>query len=167
MLFILHRKIHETSSPRSSCSKSVNQEWFLACDVMAVFTDPCPFEGDSSIRTQSEHTQPGASIDHNCTVPLFTSVPRLFFCILFLQCMIERLLYRVADVHWSYTTPMSRTHPMCLLLATLHNRAGPTGRKRGSQKRGEGEKSKEFDMLCAWVTCIKQRQSVYACAWKE
>lgn len=64
----------------------------------------------------------------------------------------ERLLYRVADVHWSYTTPMSHTHPMCLLLATLHKRAGPTGRKRGSQKRekrGEGEESEEFDMLCA------------------
>lgn len=91
----------------------------------------------------------------------------LYSFFFFLQCMMERLLYRVADVHWSCTTPMSRTHPMCLLLATLHNRAGPTGRKRGSQKRGEGEKSKEFDMLCAWATCIKQRQSVYVCAWKE
>lgn len=75
-------KKHETSSLQSSCSKSVNQEWFLACDVMAVFTDPCPFEGDSSSQGRSEHMQPGASVNHNCTVPLFvplfTSVPLLF-----------------------------------------------------------------------------------------
>lgn len=66
----------------------------------------------------------------------------------------EGLLYRVADVHWSYTTPMSRTHPMCLLLATLHKRAGPTGERGGVRKErkrgeGEGEESEEFDMLCA------------------
>lgn len=49
---------------------------------MAVFADPCPFEGDSSSQGQSEHMQPGASVNHNCTVPpfvpIFTSVPLLF-----------------------------------------------------------------------------------------
>ncbi|KAK2910084.1 hypothetical protein Q8A73_007799 [Channa argus] len=45
-------------------------------------------------------------------------------------------LYRVAGVHWSDSTPMSRTHPMCLLLATLtkRGRETPKKRKKGSQK---------------------------------
>lgn len=63
----------------------------------------------------------------------------------------ECWLYRVAGVHWSNSTPMSHTHPMCLLLATLTKRGRERAaeRKESGSVRGEGEKSEEFDMLCA------------------
>lgn len=150
------------------CSPAVIQ----SCNMKAAFTDPCPFEGDSCSRTRWEHThgpEPSAvSVNHTLTAPpfflLFISLFIFFFFFSFLQCGVECSLYRVAGVHWSNSTPMSHTHPMCLLLATLtkRGRERPMERKKQSQKEragGGGEESEEFDMLCAWVTCIKQRRS--------
>lgn len=56
-----------------------------------------------------------------------------------------------AAVHWSDSPPLSYTHPMCLLLATLtQEREGEAG--------AEGEEWEESDMLCARMTCIKQKR---------
>lgn len=121
---------------------------------MAVFTDPCLFEGDSRSRTRWEHTQPRAfssvckSQSHSSSLlspfhfsPYVFFPPVLFTFFFFLQCIKECSLYRVAGVHWSYSTPMSHTHPMCLLLATLTKRGGGPGRRRergGVRKREKG-----------------------------
>lgn len=67
-----------------------------------------------------------------------------------LHCIKECSLYRVAGVHWSSSTPMSHTHPMCLLLATLTKREGRGGEgaagrqreRRGSQRERERERKK-------------------------
>lgn len=139
----------------------------LSCDMKAIFTDPYLFEGDSCSRTRWEHTQPWAfssvrkSRFHISSFLSPFSFLSLHFFLFFsvLQCSKECFLNRVAGVHWSDSTPMSHTHPMCLLLATLTKRGSEEkeGESEGAE-RGEGEESEEFDMLCAWVTCIKQRQ---------
>ncbi len=69
-------------------------------------------------------------------------------------CSMERLNSHVS--HSSHVSPISYTHQE-------RRRDGPMERKRGEserEKRGEGEESEEFDMLCAWVTCIKQRKGI-------
>lgn len=116
------------------------------------------FEGDSSGRMRWEHTQPPAfssvrkSHSHSSSF-LFISVFISFFFSpysSFLQCSKECSLYRVAGVHWSDSTPMSHTHPMCLLLATLTKRGREWAmkRKKGSKKERGGGISRIWYALC-------------------
>lgn len=98
------------------------------------------------------------SVNHNLTalppfcllfISLFMLLPLSFY---FLQCNKECSLYRVAGVHWSHTTPMSHTHPMCLLLATLTRRGLDWWRKRGGvREREKGGKGRRVRNLICFV----------------
>jgi len=141
------------------------QQWFCLAtrrpySVIRVFLKEIPAAG------HGENTQPWAfsskSHSHSASFLSFSflSLYIYIFSFSFLLCSKECSLYRVAGVHWSASTPMSHTHPMCLLLATLDQKEGrrEIGGSQKERERGEGEESPEFDMLCAWVTCIKQRR---------
>lgn len=79
------------------------------------------FGGDSSGGTRWEHTQPWALSSLRKSHPPF-SLLKIFLFSSFLQRCEECSLYGVAAVHWSDSPPVSHTHPMCLLLATLAKR---------------------------------------------
>ena len=67
-------------------------------------------------------------------------------------CSLEQLISHIS--HSSHVSPISYTR---------QEREGETnGEKDGERERERetegGGGGEEFDMLCAWVTCIKQRQ---------
>ena len=93
------------------------------------------------------HSPEPSAVNHTLTAPPFFlpfhfSLFIYFFpspLFSFLLCSKECSLYRVAGVHWSASTPMSHTHPMCLLLATLNpEREGRRERGREREREGRG-----------------------------
>lgn len=133
--------------------KYVSQHWFcLATWWPYSLIHVCLKEIPPAGHGENTHSpEPSAvSVNHNLTAPpcflLFISLlmfffPPVLFTFFFLKCIKECSLYRVAGVHCSYSTPMSHTHPMCLLLATLTKRGGGPGRRRergGVRKREKG-----------------------------
>lgn len=131
-------------------------------------------ETPPAVHADNTHSlQPSAvSVNHSLTAPPFyfsLYVFHPFFSSFFFFFTVQGML--TLQGGWWFTgatqLPMSHTHPMCLLLATLRETEGWTDREKEgeSEKGGRGE-NEEFDMLCAWVTCIKQRWQIvwmYVC----
>lgn len=128
-------------------------------------------ETPPAVHADNTHSlQPSAvSVNHSLTAPPFYFSLYVFHPFFFFYSARNAHSTGWLVVHWSYTTPMSHTHPMCLLLATLREMEGWTDReKEGESEKGWGGENEEFDMLCAWVTCIKQRRQIvgrYVCVF--
>lgn len=157
----------ESALQRDGCIHwSMKSVWrrFLQPDTVK-HTQPWAF---SSVRKSQSHSSSSLLPFHFSPYGFFSSSS--FFSFFFLQYIKECLLDRVAGVHWSYSTPMSHTHPMCLLLATLYQgrRAGLMERKGGGvrlrEKGGGGGEWGIWYALCmSDLYKTKRGQIVWMC----